>query len=360
MRRDKSGASTRAHLSNDSRLLSLYSWYAANRRSLPWRETRNPYFIWISEVILQQTRVNQGMEYYLRFIKRFPNIQSLAEASEQEVLAMWQGLGYYSRARNLHLAAKQLVAMHGGIFPKTYEEIRNLKGIGDYTAAAIASIAYDLPHAVVDGNVYRVLSRLFAVDTPIDSSQGKKEFQQLAQELLDQGNPGLHNQALMEFGALACVPVNPDCTNCSLQVQCRAYALEIVTQLPVKSKKTLVKELFYTYLYIHSGNKLLLQPRSSANNIWKNMYEFPLIEADHLLTAEELLTHKLSALPGELTLHPTPVDFTHILSHRKIHVRFFQIETNELKKTNHESIIVTTEELHHFPLPRVITRYLEC
>lgn len=360
MRRDKSGASTRAHLSNDSRLLSLYSWYAANRRSLPWRETRNPYFIWISEVILQQTRVNQGMEYYLRFIKRFPNIQSLAEASEQEVLAMWQGLGYYSRARNLHLAAKQLVAMHGGIFPKTYEEIRNLKGIGDYTAAAIASIAYDLPHAVVDGNVYRVLSRLFAVDTPIDSSQGKKEFQQLAQTLLDTSKPGMYNQAIMEFGALACVPVNPDCTNCPLQAQCRAYALEIVTQLPVKSTKTLVKELFYTYLYIHSGNKLLLQPRSSANNIWKNMYEFPLIEADHLLTAEELLTHKLSALPGELTLHPTPVDFTHILSHRKIHVRFFQIETNELKKTNHESIIVTTEELHHFPLPRVITRYLEC
>lgn len=338
----------------------LAEWYGQNRRELPWRETNDPYCIWISEVILQQTRVNQGLEYYLRFVERFPNVSSLAEAPEQEVLAMWQGLGYYSRARNLHAAAKQVVHLYGGEFPQMYEQVRALKGIGDYTAAAISSIAFNLPHAVVDGNVYRVLSRLFAIDTPIDSTQGKKEFQQLAQELLDLTNPGLHNQALMEFGALVCVPVNPDCTICPLQSQCRAYELETVGELPVKRKKTIVKELFYTYLYIHSGNELLLQPRSDANNIWKNMYEFPLFEADHLLTAEELLTHKLSALPGELILHPTPVDFTHILSHRKIHVRFFQIETNELKKTNHESIIVTTEELHHFPLPRVITRYLEC
>lgn len=337
----------------------LAEWYRQNRRELPWRDTKDPYCIWISEVILQQTRVNQGLEYYLRFVERFPNISSLAEAPEQEVLAMWQGLGYYSRARNLHAAAKQVVHLYGGEFPQMYEQVLALKGIGDYTAAAISSIAFNLPHAVVDGNVYRVLSRLFAIDTPIDSTQGKKEFQQLAQELLDLTNPGLHNQALMEFGALACIPVNPDCTNCPLQAHCRAYELETVSQLPVKSKKTIVKELFYTYLYIHSGNELLLQPRSDANNIWKNMYEFPLIEADHLLTAEELLTHKLSALPGELTLHPTPVDFTHILSHRKINVRFFHLEPNKLNKINQNSVIVRTEELHKYPLPRVITRYLE-
>lgn len=337
----------------------LAEWYRQNRRELPWRDTKDPYCIWISEVILQQTRVNQGLEYYLRFVDRFPDVSTLAEATEQEVLSMWQGLGYYSRARNLHAAAKQVVSLHGGNFPLSYEQVRALKGIGDYTAAAICSIAFNLPHAVVDGNVYRVLSRLFAIDTPIDSTQGKKEFQLLAQELLDQGNPGLHNQALMEVGALACIPVNPDCTNCPLQPHCRAYELDTVSQLPVKSKKTIVKELFYTYLYIHSGNELLLQPRSSANNIWKNMYEFPLIEADHLLTAEELLSHKLPEHLGELTLHSNFVDFTHILSHRKINVRFFHLEPNKLNKINQNSVIVRTEELHKYPLPRVITRYLE-
>jgi A/G-specific adenine glycosylase len=359
MKTDMSGALIREHFSIDAWRLCLYSWFSSNQRSLPWRETHDPYCIWISEVILQQTRVNQGMEYYLRFIERFPDVTSLAEASEQEVLAMWQGLGYYSRARNLHTAAKQITSIHRGIFPDTYEEIRALKGIGVYTAAAIASIAYELPYAVVDGNVYRVLSRLFAIDTPIDSTQGKKEFQQLAQSLIDTTNPGLYNQAVMEFGALACVPVSPDCTSCVLQSHCRAYESGIVNQLPVKIKKTTVKELYYTYLYIHSDNELLLQPRSAVNNIWKNMFEFPLIEADHLLTTEELLAHELLKHPGELTINPIPVDFTHILSHRKINVRFFEIEPNELNKTSHNSIIVTNEELHHYPLPRVITRYLE-
>jgi len=356
---NESGASAPALLSMNSWLLALYSWFSSNHRTLPWRETRDPYRIWISEVILQQTRVNQGMEYYLRFLDRFPDVRSLAEASEQEVLAMWQGLGYYSRARNLHAAAQQIATSHGGLFPGTYEEIRALKGIGDYTAAAIASIAYDLPYAVVDGNVYRVLSRLFAVDTPIDSTQGKKEFQQLAQSLLDTTKPGLHNQAVMEFGALACVPVSPDCTCCVLQPQCRAYELGLVNQLPVKSKKTAVKELFYTYLYIHSDNKLLLQPRSAGDNIWKNMYEFPLIKADHLLTAEELLSHPLLEQLGELTLHPTPVDFTHILSHRKINARFFEIEIPGIEMLSDHRVIATLENLPDLPLPRLITRFLE-
>lgn len=337
----------------------LAEWYGHNSRELPWRETRDPYRIWISEVILQQTRVNQGMEYYLRFIERFPDVRSLAEATEQEVLAMWQGLGYYSRARNLHEAAKQVVSLHGGIFPQSYEAVRALKGIGDYTAAAICSIAFDLPHAVVDGNVYRVLSRLFAIETPIDSTEGKKEFQKIAQELLDTKNPGLHNQAMMEFGALACVPVNPECERCPLKQQCLAYDLQLVTVLPVKSKKTAVKELFYTYLYIHSGEELLLQKRSSANNIWKNMYEFPLIEASHLLTPEEVLRHPLIHEMGPFVFNPHPGDFTHILTHRKINARFYKIEVETLKNSLKNSVITTLEEIHHYPVPRLITRFLE-
>lgn len=337
----------------------LAEWYGQNRRELPWRETNDPYCIWISEVILQQTRVNQGLEYYLRFVERFPDVSSLAEAPEQEVLAMWQGLGYYSRARNLHAAAKQVVQLHGGEFPQMYEQVRALKGIGDYTAAAISSIAFNLPHAVVDGNVYRVLSRLFAIDTPIDSTQGKKEFQQLAQELLDLTNPGLHNQALMEFGALACVPVNPDCTICPLQSQCRAYELETVGELPVKSKKTIVKELFYTYLYIHSGNELLLQPRSDANNIWKNMYEFPLIEASHLLTPEEVIKLPLLNVQESFVMNPSPSDFIHILTHRKINARFYSIEVQKLNIDSKNQVITTLDEIQQYPIPRLITRFLE-
>lgn len=338
---------------------SWTEWYGQNRRDLPWRETKDPYCIWISEVILQQTRVIQGMDYYLRFVERFPDVCSLAEASEQEVLAMWQGLGYYSRARNLHAAAKQVVAIHGGVFPTTYAEVRALKGIGDYTAAAVCSIAYNLPHAVVDGNVYRVLSRLFAIETPIDSTQGKKEFQEMAQQLLDHENAGLHNQALMEFGALVCVPVNPDCQHCIMQHQCRAFELQLVTQLPVKSKKTAVKELFYTYLCIYSGNSILLQARSADNNIWKNMYELPLIEADHLLSSEELLSHSFLKKPGKLTLNPTPVDYTHILSHRKINARFYKIEIPEMESISDSGVVSSLERLSEYPLPRLITRFLD-
>lgn len=340
-------------------MVELKLWYIENHRSLPWRETTDPYCIWISEVILQQTRVNQGMEYYLRFVERFPDVRSLAEALEQEVLALWQGLGYYSRARNLHAAAKQVVALHGGEFPRTYEQVRALKGIGDYTAAAVCSFAFNLPHAVVDGNVYRVLSRLYAIHTPIDSSQGKKEFQQLAQELLDQANPGLHNQAVMELGALICTPVNPDCVNCPVLTKCLAYEQKLIDLLPVKSRKTEVKELFYTYLYIHSDNQFLLQPRSSANNIWKNMYEFPLIEDSHLLSPEELLSHSILNELGECTISPQAVDFNHILSHRKINVRFYHIEVETLRNLPENCLIVTPEILEHYPLPRVVTRYLE-
>lgn len=339
--------------------IELKHWYTNNNRLLPWRETRDPYRIWISEVILQQTRVNQGLEYYLRFVDRFPDVRSLAEASEQEVLAMWQGLGYYSRARNLHTAAKQVLTIHGGGFPSTYKEVRELKGIGDYTAAAICSIAYNLPHAVVDGNVYRVLSRLYAIETPIDTTTGKKVFQELAQNLLDTTDPGLYNQALMEFGALYCVPSTPVCEECPLQDQCKAFELKLVNQFPVKRKKTAVHELYYTYLYIHTADKIILTPRSAANNIWKNMYEFPLIEASHLLTAEEILSHTILTETGKFTLHPLPIDYIHILSHRKIHVRFYEITAHNLVSLSADSLVIHKENLTDYPLPRIITRYLE-
>jgi len=342
-----------------SKVLTI--WYDNNKRDLPWRDTSDPYCIWISEIILRQTRVSQGMEYYLRFVERFPDALSLAEASEQEVLTYWQGLGYYSRARNLHAAARQLVDKYGGRFPTNYEEVRALKGIGDYTAAAICSIAYNLPFAVVDGNVYRVLARLFAIETPIDTTQGKKEFQELAQQLINPLHPGLHNQAMMEFGALVCVPVNPGCETCPLQYLCRSYELKLVAQLPVKSKKTAIKELFYTYLHLRSGQKILLQPRSKANNIWKNMYEFPLIEASYLLSPTEILAFPLlyEMATGKIIVNSRCSDFTHILSHRKINARFIEIQVEKFREPSSGRVITTLEALSDFPLPRLITRYLE-
>lgn len=339
----------------------ILSWYGKNKRELPWRETRDPYRIWISEVILQQTRVNQGMEYYLRFIERFPDVATLAAASEQEVLTYWQGLGYYSRARNLHSAANQVVELHGGKFPTQYDQVRALKGIGDYTAAAICSIAFELPYAVVDGNVYRVFSRLYGIDTPIDSSAGKKEFQELAQQLIDHSQPGLHNQAMMEFGALACVPVNPDCNSCPLKTTCKAYEQELVDVLPVKSKKTLVRELYYTYLVIRNEHQLVIQQRSASTNIWKNMYEFPLFEADHLLQPHELAEHPLtqSVKHLQLTLRSTYRDYTHILSHRKINARFVEAGIADINNLPEGWQVIAIEQLHTIPLPRIITRYLQ-
>lgn len=299
------------------------------------------------------------MEYYLRFIERFPDVATLAAASEQEVLTYWQGLGYYSRARNLHSAANQVVELHGGKFPTQYDQVRALKGIGDYTAAAICSIAFELPYAVVDGNVYRVLSRLYGIDTPIDSTVGKKEFQELAQQLLDHAQPGLHNQAMMEFGALACVPVNPDCESCPLKTTCKAYEQELVDVLPVKSKKTLVRELYYTYLVIRNQQQLLIRQRSTATNIWKNMYEFPLVESSHLLTPQEVLTQPFLGELGELTLNPLYTDTTHILSHRKINVRFYEIEVLRFRTDIENCVVTTLEALQQYPVPRVISRYLE-
>ncbi|HYG16163.1 MAG TPA: A/G-specific adenine glycosylase, partial [Bacteroidia bacterium] len=257
----------------------IESWYALNKRDLPWRNTRDPYKIWLSEVILQQTRVNQGMPYYHKFIEKYPDIAAMAGAHEDEVLKLWQGLGYYSRARNMHQAAKMITYELNGKFPITYTDILKLKGVGSYTAAAIASIAGNEPVAVVDGNVYRVLARYFGIDTPIDSTEGRKTFLKLANELINTENPATYNQAVMEFGALQCKPQNPDCGVCPLKISCIALKQKRVDALPVKSKKTAVKARYFNYLFFEKPGFAHLQKRGQTD-IWANLYEFPLAETE--------------------------------------------------------------------------------
>ncbi len=263
----------------------LIDWYRENGRDLPWRRTKNPYLIWISEIILQQTRVVQGYDYYQRFVTRFPDVFALAAADEDEVMKYWQGLGYYSRARNLHAAARRMAEAGG--FPVTYAGVRALKGVGEYTAAAICSFAYDMPYAVVDGNVYRVLSRWLGIDTPIDSTEGKKLFVRIADELLDCECPGLYNQAIMDFGALQCTPVAPDCLFCPLNDSCVARLKGIASSLPVKQHKIKVTNRYFNYIYVRMGAYTFIHKRS-GNDIWKNLYEPPLVETDREWTEEEL------------------------------------------------------------------------
>lgn len=268
------GYSSFTFLNNRNRMASfgvrIMEWYKENGRDLPWRNTKDPYRIWVSEIILQQTRVAQGYDYYCRFIRRFPDVNSLAEAGEDEVMKYWQGLGYYSRARNLHAAAREIAGK--GYFPDTYEEVRRLKGVGDYTAAAICSFAFGLPCAVVDGNVYRVLSRWMGIDMPVDSVKGKNYFRELAEELLVKEDPALYNQAIMDFGALQCTPSSPSCMFCPLSDSCVALQKGWVDRLPVKQHKTKVSERFFTYLFIISGDFTFIHKRT-GDDIWKNLYE---------------------------------------------------------------------------------------
>jgi len=262
----------------------LIKWYELHKRALPWRETQDPYRIWLSEVILQQTRVNQGLPYFKRFVESFPTVQDLAAAHQEDILKLWQGLGYYSRARNLHVAAQQVVEMNG-IFPNSYKKLLDLKGVGDYTAAAIASFAFKEAVPVVDGNVYRVLSRIYGVNTPINETAGIKEFKELATKLLDKKTPDIYNQAIMEFGALQCVPKKPDCTICLFQSQCIAFKDDRIEELPVKIKKTKIKNLYHHYIVIQTpDNKTVLQERSQTG-IWAGLYEFPFIESDGALSS---------------------------------------------------------------------------
>ena len=336
----------------------LVSWYQNNKRDLPWRNTVNPYHIWLSEIILQQTRVLQGTPYYLAFLKAFPKIEDLASAPEDKVLKMWQGLGYYSRARNLHFTAKYIVDNFGGEFPKDYEEVLKLKGIGVYTAAAITSFAFDMPHAVVDGNVIRVLSRVFGVSIPFDTSDGKKYFQQLAQELIIEKEAATYNQAIMEFGAIKCKPKSPSCSSCHLQDFCVAYATNSVGQLPVKSKKLKVKDRFLYYLLIEQEDNIFFGKRKSG--IWTGLYEFPFLEFQKKMNEKQVVqsddwlkifsnfNYDVKSVSGE---------FIHALSHQKIHAQFWRIKVSGVVMDEYE--LISKNSLLEFPVSRLTEKYFE-
>ena len=341
---------------------TLINWFAENRRDLPWRHNPTPYQVWLSEIILQQTRVNQGWDYYLRFVEKWPTVNDLANATEEEVLKMWQGLGYYSRARNLHQCAKQIVEQHGGQFPADFEKLKQLKGIGDYTAAAIASIAFDLPHAVVDGNVYRVLSRLFDIDTPININEGQTVFAKSADDLLNREQPGLHNQAMMEFGALQCTPKTPNCLLCPLQAQCLAFANQTVMQRPVKLQKLKVTTRYFNYLVFRIEGNVYLHKRS-GNDIWKNLYDFPCIESENPMTVEEVIaSEKFQQLieNKSFTIIKTSPTFTHKLTHRTIIAQFIEIKLEEklLRIETNDLFLARETDLGNFPIPRLIDLYL--
>ena len=336
----------------------LIEWYHEHKRDLPWRNTNDPYLIWISEIILQQTRVAQGYAYYQRFIERFPNLESLAASEENEVLKYWQGLGYYSRARNLHQAAISV----NGVFPVRYEDILKLKGVGIYTAAAICSFAYNQPHAVVDGNVYRVLSRFFGVNEPIDSGKGKKIFASLAHDLLDKVQPALYNQAIMDFGALQCTPLSPDCTVCPFKNRCFAFNHNMVSSLPIKQNKTKTSERFFYYLLIRDNGTIYLNKRTE-NDIWKNLYELPLIESNTALAVDDFIRKqefasifKENSVVNVRLLNKTK----HVLSHRIIYADFYELEAQDIKMDFLSKYTrLNMADLELYPVSRLMHNFFE-
>lgn len=333
----------------------LIEWYKENGRDLPWRRTQNPYLIWVSEIILQQTRVAQGYDYYQSFVRRFPDVFALAAADEDEVMKYWQGLGYYSRARNLHAAAKSMAEAGG--FPETYAEVRALKGVGEYTAAAICSFAYGMPYAVVDGNVYRVISRWLGVDTPIDSTEGKKLFARLADELLDRERPSLYNQAIMDFGALLCTPASPGCLFCPLGDSCVARQKGMAGSLPVKQHKAKMVNRYFNYIYVRTGAHTFISKRT-GNDIWKNLYELPLIETDREWTEEEFYAssqfREMLAQGEEPMVRLVQKGVKHVLSHRVIYANFYEVVLPPDSTSFAKYQKISIEDLHKFAVSRLV------
>ncbi len=342
---------------------SLLEWYSASDRPLPWKGKKDPYLIWLSEIILQQTRVEQGLPYYQKFVENYPTVHDLAQAPEDDVIKLWEGLGYYSRARNMHAAAKFIVSEYGGNFPDTYREILNLKGVGPYTAAAIASFAFDLPYAVVDGNVYRVLSRYFDIEEPIDTTAGKKLFSQLASQLIDTEKPATYNQAIMDFGATHCTPKAPACATCLLQPGCVAYNNSKVRQLPVKSKKIVKKVRYFHYLITDYEGYVAIHKRQQKD-IWQGLYEFPMLELDHSTrNFEELNSTKAWAeliQEKDLTLKKISPPYQQVLTHQKIIAVFYELEAKSAVENYYESVTVTDRKnLNTFAFPKLIDCYLK-
>lgn len=336
----------------------LITWYLENKRTLPWRQTKNPYYIWLSEIILQQTRVAQGTPYYLNFIERYPTVANLAKATEEEVLKLWQGLGYYSRARNLHFTAKYIANELNGVFPKTFSEIIQLKGIGDYTASAIASICFNEATAVVDGNVYRVLSRYYGIETPINSTEGIKEFKKLAQKLIDPSQPGTFNQAIMEFGARHCTPQNPQCMFCIFAQTCEANTKGRTKKLPVKLKKIKIKKRFFNFLVVLStNNKTILQQRTQKG-IWQSLYEFPLVETSNEVSLDQLKEEaQYTAVLQNLNIASVSIfnekNIVHKLSHQHLYTKFWIVLVNEPIKDG-----VPISKIRDYPVPILIDNFI--
>lgn len=340
----------------------LIKWYEANKRDLPWRNTNDPYKIWLSEIILQQTRVEQGLPYYLHFINTYADVQCLANAPEDQVMRSWQGLGYYSRARNLHFAAKQIVSDYNSEFPNTYNEIIKLKGIGEYTAAAIASFAFKEAKPVLDGNVFRFCARYFGLHHPIDDTKTKKVFYEIINEIIDQNSPDIFNQAIMEFGAMQCKPASPNCNECIFSDSCYAFKENKVADLPIKSKKLKRRTRFFNYLIIETKDQLKPIQKRTAKDIWQNLYEFPVIESAHSLAEPELLefSSTQNLLTKQAVLLEKSAEIKHILSHQDIFARFWKISDPAFLSQNAgKYLFVKDEELRDFALPRLIELYLE-
>ncbi len=337
----------------------LLYWFGLNKRELPWRNTQDPYIIWLSEVILQQTRVQQGLPYFQNFLQKYPDVFSMAAAKEDQILKIWQGLGYYSRARNMLKTARLVSENYNGQFPKSYSELIKLKGIGPYTAAAIASFAFNEPVAVLDGNVFRVLSRLYAKNDPINSSTGKKVFEELAHNFLNKANPATHNQAIMELGALVCTPKNPNCSICPLQKSCLAFDLGLVQTLPVKLKKLKVRTRFLHYFIFENKGKIAIYQRPEGD-IWQNLFDLPSFEdtshLDKFLLKNKLLELNWLEQNDEIEFL---LQMKHILTHQRLEAIYFLVRTNTLPKLNINELWIEPRALKLKAIPRLFDKFLD-
>lgn len=333
---------------------TIICWYLQNKRDLPWRNTKNAYNIWLSEIILQQTRIAQGLPYYTKFIEAFPTIENLAKSPEEKVLKLWQGLGYYSRARNLHETAKHIFFNLNNKFPTTYKELLTLKGVGEYTAAAIASFSFNENIAVVDGNVFRVLARYFGIENDISKNKTKKEFQQVANNLLPKGKAATFNQAIMEFGALQCVPQKPTCSICVLQTSCYALQRNKIENLPVKSKKVTIKKRYFNYFVVTDKNEKYIIEQRTSNDIWKNLYQFPLLETKKTMSntkATEYINKKYKKANVEIINNRAVI---HKLSHQHLYITFYKVTVSNVL-----SQAVTKEKMKTKPFPIILHNFLE-
>jgi len=334
----------------------LIIWYHENKRNLPWRNTKDPYSIWVSEIILQQTQIKTGIDYYNRFIAKFPNIESLSNASELDVLNMWQGLGYYNRALNMLIAAQTVMKKYHGIFPVKYDDLIQLKGIGQYTASAISSICANENKAVVDGNVYRFLSRFYNIATPINTSQGKKEFQKLANKMLPSTNTGTYNQAIMEFGSIHCRKYMPKCNSCPFQIECISFNSGIINIRPVKNKRTVLKTRYLDYFFIRYNGQFIIQQRGS-NDIWKKLYELPLIESTQEISEEQLINHNyLKRFQIKHIRHISSIK--HKLTHQNLKINFWETWIKKFPLGNN-FLKITIDEVPKYPFPKPLKKYFD-